>query len=83
MIIKALWKFHAFTHSPMDSIEEFIFMDATKRFTGRQTVEILSAAEFNDVGNAYHQGKGLTLWCGGREVEAPTTWQVAIFWIQG
>ena len=45
-------------------------------------MEILSAAEFNDVGNAY-QGKGLTFWCGGREVEAPTTWQVAIFWIQG
>ena len=39
---------------------------------------MLSAAEFNDVGNAY-QGKGLTLWCGWREVEAPTTWQVAIF----
>ena len=32
-------------------------------------MEILkSAAEFNDVGNAY-QGKGLTLWCGGQEVE--------------
>ena len=66
----------------MDSIEEFIFMDAIKRFTDRKTVGILSAAEFNDVGNAY-QGKGLTFWCGGREVEAPTTWQVAIFWIQG
>ena len=53
-----------------------------KNSHGRKTVEILSAAEFNDVGNAY-QGKGLTFWCGGREVEAPTTWQVAIFWIQG
>jgi hypothetical protein len=53
-------------------------MDAIKRFIDRKTVEILSVAEFNDVGNA-HQGKGLTLWCGGREVEAPATWQVAIF----
>ena len=36
-----------------------------KDLHGRKTVEILkSAAEFNDVGNAY-QGKGLTLWCGG------------------